>query len=190
MENKNNLREQLSGLKLYEPSEKVWDSIKNELGEGNLLQAKLMQLPVFEPSGEVWEELEINLRPKKAIKTWQWAIAASVMLVACFLIFKSSGFGSNITISEQQVDEFKVLPKLENEDANYGKIIALCTQKVEVCKDPEFKELRSDFEQLKTASEELRAVMGAYNTKSQLLDELQKIEDQKAALIIELNRFI
>jgi DNA repair exonuclease SbcCD ATPase subunit len=189
MENKKDLRDHLSGLQSYEPNIKVWDSIQLKLNQEDKFNKALKQLPRREPAELVWDEIKMSLKPRNP-SYWKWALAASIILVGGFLILNPLRTKNQIEVSVQEVDSFKVLPKATNEDANFGEIMALCTQKVELCQDPEFEELKSEFEELKSASDQLRTVMGTYNTKNQLLEELQKIEAKKAELITALSRYI
>ncbi len=190
MGNRKSLKEHLAGLKKFTPNEEVWDQLSRKIEHENELSLRLRQLPDFEPDERVWNQLETDLNKTGKLIWWKWSMAASIVLIGSFLVFRSVVSESEISISKEIISEFEVLPESDEEDKEYNKIIALCTQKVEVCRDPEFRELKEEFEELKNAGDQLREVMGAYNTKNQLLEELKKIETQKSELITQLTRYI
>jgi hypothetical protein len=167
----------------YEPSDELWKKIEAGLNQ-DVLQKAIGQLPEFEPSEEVWSAINqgLNLRKPK-ISIWKWAsVAASVLLIAGIVLYKPWD-GSDISYSQEKLDKQLLLSPTDDSQKQYDMIVAYCKEQNYVCQNPEFKELKTELEELNLASVHLKEAVGAYNTEPELMSQLTVIEQQKADII-------
>jgi len=167
----------------YEPSNEVWKKIEAGLNE-DAMQKSISQLKTYEPTEDVWTGIrqELNTQKTKLIG-WQWlAVAASVLLIAGTWLFKQKDTPS-ISFSEEKLDKQLLFSATDNSQKQYEMIVDYCKQQTYVCQNPEFKELKSELEELNSASIQLKDAVGEYNTEPELMAQLTAIEQQKASVI-------
>lgn len=167
----------------YEPSDEVWKKIEAGLNQ-DVLQKTIGQLPEFEPTDEVWNNIskELNLHKSNVI-IWKWAsVAASVLLIAGIVLFKPWD-RPDISYSQEKLDKQLLLSPGDDSQKQYEMIVAYCKQETYVCQNREFKELKSELEELNSASVQLKKAVGTYNTEPELMAQLSTIEQQKADII-------
>ncbi len=167
----------------YEPSEEVWKKIEAGLNQ-DVLQKAICQLPEFEPTQEVWNAInqELNLhKPKVIIRKWA-SIAASVLLIGGIVLYKPWD-SPDISYSQEKLDKQLLLSPTDDSQKQYEMIVAYCKEQTYVCQNPEFKELKTELEELNLASVQLKEAVGAYNTEPELMAQLSTIEQQKADII-------
>lgn len=167
----------------YEPSDEVWKKIEAGLNE-NAMQKAISHLKTYEPTEDVWTGIsqELNTQKTKLIG-WQWlAVAASVLLIAGTWLFKQKDTPS-ISFSEEKLDMQLLFSSTDNSQKQYEMIVAYCKQQTYVCQNREFKELKSELEELNSASIQLKDAVGEYNTEPELMAQLTAIEQQKASVI-------
>ena len=174
----------------YEPSEEVWNKIEESLNN-DVMQKAVSQLPEYEPSEEVWSTINqaLNSYKAKAI-VWEWAsIAASVLLIAGITLYKPWN-KPDISYSQETIDKQLLLSSTDDSQKQYEMIVAYCKEQTYVCQNPEFKELKSELEDLNSASIQLKEAVGSYNTEPELMAQLSAIEQQKADVIRKMARKI
>lgn len=167
----------------YEPSNEVWKKIEAGLNQ-DVLQKAIDQLPEYEPIEETWSGINqgLNLHKPKLV-IWKWAsLAASVLLIAGLVLYKPWE-SSNISYSQEKLDKQLLLSPTDDSQKQYEMIVAYCKEQTYVCQNPEFKELKTELEELNLASIELKEAVGAYNTEPELMAQLSTIEQQKADVI-------
>jgi cbb3-type cytochrome oxidase subunit 3 len=167
----------------YEPSDDVWKNIESKLNN-DVLQKAIGKLNTYEPDDEIWEQIESKLLPKVVkFHVWKWAsIAASIVLIAgIYFIYNPDN--QSITYSEQKIDENLLLNKTDDSQQQYEMIVAYCKQQTYVCENREFKALKTELEELNTASIQLKEAVGQYNTEPELIAQLTTIEQQKSDIL-------
>ncbi len=170
-------------LPQYEPSDEVWKKIEAGLNE-DMMKKAISQLSIYEPTEEVWTNInqELNLHKSKII-IWRWvSMAASLLLIAGIVIYKRLE-APNMSYSQEKLDAQLVLSSTDDSQKQYEMIIAYCKDQTYVCQNPEFKELKSELEDLNSASIQLKEAVGSYNTEPELMAQLSAVEQQKADLI-------
>lgn len=167
----------------YEPSDDVWKKIEASLND-DVMQKAISQLRNYEPTEVVWTGINrgLNQQTPKLIN-WRWvAVAASVLLIAGVWLYKQRDT-PNISFSEEKLDKQLLFSSTDNSQKQYEMIVAYCKQQTYVCQNPEFKELKSELEELNSASIQLKEAVGEYNTEPELMAQLSAIEQQKASII-------
>lgn len=167
----------------YEPAEDVWKKIEAGLNE-DIMKKAIGQLPMYEPAEDVWTSINQQLNPHKSkVIAWRWAsVAAVVLLVAGLFIYEQMD-ASDISYTQETLDKQLLLSATDDSQKQYEMIVAYCRKETFVCQNPEFKELKSELEDLNTASTQLKEAVGNYNTEPELMVQLTAIEQQKADLI-------
>lgn len=167
----------------YEPSDDVWKKIEASLND-DVMQKAISQLRNYEPTEVVWTGINrgLNQQTPKLIN-WRWvAVAASVLLIASMWLYQQNDTPS-ISFSEEKLDKQLLFSSTDNSQKQYEMIVAYCKQQTYVCQNPEFKELKSELEELNSASIQLKEAVGEYNTEPELMAQLSAIEQQKASII-------
>ncbi|MDZ7934026.1 MAG: hypothetical protein U5M51_03435 [Emticicia sp.] len=167
----------------YEPSEEVWNKINSKLHE-SALQNALEKLPIYEPDDTVWNKIDNKLSPKTIkFSAWRWAsVAASIAIVLGFSYWLSTD-KQQIRYSEERIDKDLLLNPIDDSQQQYEMIVAYCKQQTYVCENPEFVSLKTELEELNSASKQLQEAVGQYNTEPQLMAQLSSIEQQKSEII-------
>ncbi|GAB3512338.1 hypothetical protein [Emticicia fontis] len=167
----------------YEPSDDVWKRIEAGLNN-DVLQKAISQMPQYEPAEEVWNTINQEINPHKSkIIIWKWAsMAASILLIAGILLYKRWD-KPDISYSQEKLDKQLLLSATDDSQKQYEMIVAYCKEQTYICQNREFKELKSELEELNLASVQLKEAVGSYNTEPELMAQLSSIEQQKADII-------
>jgi hypothetical protein len=168
----------------YEPSDKIWQNIEAKLNE-DALQKALKTMPQYEPNESVWNQIEQGLTPKPSLKlnTWRWmTAAASVVVLLSFYLWYSID-NQRVRYSVEQIDNDLLLNPSDDNDRQYQQIVAYCQQQTYVCENPEFKTLKTELDELHSASQKLKEAMGQYNTEPELMSQLADVEQQKTEVL-------
>ena len=156
------------------------------------LKEALKQLPVYEPSDKVWETIVGELpQPKSFMQVYRrsLSIAASVViLIGCGVFFfinpQSSDY--NYAYSEEVLDERIQLETIEDDEAAFAMIAEVCADREFLCKHVDFQRLRSSFEDLNSAYEELQFAISDFNTSPELMEEMTNIEMERTVVFKQL----
>lgn len=167
----------------YEPNEEVWNNIVSKLSEG-ALQNALEKLPSYEPTDAVWNQIDDKLSPKIIkFSAWKWvSVAASVAIIMGIFYWLSTD-KQQIRYSEERIDKDLLLNPVDDSQQQYEMIVAYCKQQTYVCQNPEFVSLKTELEELNSASKQLKEAVGQYNTEPELMAQLTSIEQQKSEII-------
>lgn len=167
----------------YEPSEEVWNNISSKLNEG-ALQNALEKLSSYEPNDAVWSKIDDKLSPKTiTFSAWKWvSVAASVAIIMGVFYWLSTD-KQQIRYSEERIDKDLLLNPVDDSQQQYEMIVAYCKQQTYVCQNPEFVSLKTELEELNSASKQLKEAVGQYNTEPELMAQLTSIEQQKSEII-------
>ncbi len=167
----------------YEPSDDVWNGIESKLND-DVLQKSISKLNIYEPKVDLWNEIERNLTPKVIkFRAWRWVSVAASVAVITGIIFWYNTDNQSITFAEQKLDENLLLNPADDSQPQYEMIVAYCKQQTYVCENTEFKALKTELEELNTASNQLKKVVGQYNTDPELITQLTNIEVQKSDIL-------
>lgn len=194
--NKHLLIEALNNLPQYEPKDSLWDEIALELSkdqqEANL-QESLAKLPAYDPPIKVWDSIHAELnkseKPVARIIGWQrWVAAAAVILAISTgtWLFKNTIANEeivSINYSEEKVAaSFLNIDWEEDEDA-FSMVAEFCKTDHIICKQPDFKILTEELEELNAAKQELKQAMDNYGTDPALIAQLTLIEHERSDLL-------
>jgi hypothetical protein len=165
----------------YEPSESVWQKIEAKLNHDSFREA-INTLPEYEPGEKVWTNISSQLNKTKYSKL-KWAAAACVIMA--FGIYFSIQ-NREVTFTKQEIVTNISPTNIRTNQFGYEEIKKLCTEDKEICEKPEFKALKSELDELHTASLELKTAIGKYNTEPELVIQLAEIENQKSDIISKM----
>jgi hypothetical protein len=170
----------------YEPSDDIWNNIEAQLND-DVLKKAIQQMPEYEPQPMIWDSIETQLYPKKTVKLFSFksmSIAASVLLILGVGIYVFINRENvEVQYSEQAMNSALLLQSSDDSSADYEMITAFCKEQTYVCENPEFKSLKTELDELQTASIELKEAMGQYNTDADLMAQLADIEHQKSEIL-------
>lgn len=167
----------------YEPSEEVWNKIVSKLSEG-ALQNALEKLPNYEPNEAVWSKIDDKLSPKTIkFSAWKWVSAAASAVIIMSISYWLKTDKQQIRYSEERIDKDLLLNPVDDSQQQYEMIVAYCKQQTYVCQNPEFVSLKTELEELNSASKQLKEAVGQYNTEPELIAQLTNIEQQKSEII-------
>lgn len=194
----NNLRDALNQLPDYDPPERLWSAISEDLAAKELTEA-VADLPEYTPPPAVWERIETVLAAEAETKSvvrllnlQRWAAAAVVLLLCGAFWLVNRGFdslaGSNaLEYAEETVDDALLERSDEmNDDAAYAEILAMCELQGYACTQTVFQSLKNELDELTQARDMLLEAIGDYGTDAELLRELKEIELLRTDLLKQL----
>jgi len=191
--NKHTLKDAISRLPQHTPADSLWDSLELELDktvEQEKLQETISELPVHNPPDLVWDKIDAALSEKEKPTAKvvgmplfrRIAVAAAMIGVLFAMLFglQKTDEGVQIAYSTETVEQsFFAQDWNEDEDA-FTYVKELCDSNAPVCKTPAFMDLKVELDELEVAKEELQAVIGEYETNSDLIMQLAKIERERS----------
>jgi hypothetical protein len=199
--NKDILNLAIEKLPQYEPPDTVWQSINARL--------QLTELPTYDAPDFVWQNIENELsdpqNPKRGTQNWKMslrgtkqlrgnnfykiAIAASVALlvVASFWFYKNKNIDTTqITISTEVIDNQLLKKDFNNDEASFAMVEQFCKTALPVCEQPDFKNLKTELDELNAAHERLKTAIGDYAANPDMIDELTKVENERSTVLRQL----
>lgn len=138
----------------------------------------------FDPPEMVWENIENELdKNTKIWPVWYYAVAASVatLLIGGWWFFQNPT--ESITYSQEKLVTTQLAPEDAESEKQYAQIVAVCAEKVALCEKPEFKKLKQELDQLNSAHQQLKKVIGNYAPDSVLVVQLAEIEVERSLLL-------
>ena len=200
--NHQTLSDALARLPQHQAPESVWDTLEAALETDALLTRTLPQLPVHTPPALVWDQLETALeqdaRPQSAkrfrlLPLHYAAAAALALLVAAvwFLLPTLPGTAlAKVEVHQELLDSEIAAANAEPEDEAFALIDQMCEERVPVCEEPEFKNLRAELDELTSAKAELREALGNYGDDPELHAQLVRIERERSELLQQIMNLI
>jgi hypothetical protein len=190
------LRHALQNLPTYEPPASVWNGLTARLEEAPLATA-LQRLPRYEPSGFIWQNLETELRRISDRRAWYrqpaWraAMAAgfAVVLAAIVFLSRAGSTEERVVVSFTEEPAVEASPEVVADgpfapDASALELVtAYCAEQVVACSTPEFKALKSQFDELDEACASLREALESYGDDPQLQQQLGELERERADVL-------
>ncbi len=191
--NKHILKDAINRLPQHSPPDSLWNSLELELDktvEQEKLQATINELPDYNPPDLVWDNIDAalseNEKPTAKVVGMQSyrriAVAAAMIGVLFAMLFglQKTNEGVQIAYSTETVEQnFFEQDWNEDEDA-FAYVKEICQSNAPVCKVPEFMDLKEELDELEVAKQELQAVIGEYETNTDLIMQLAKIERERS----------
>ena len=190
MENQENkLSEAIGKLNSYEPEERIWLHIDQRLNEIPLQHA-VQKMQEYEPDESVWENIENKTIPQKKRKIW-WYAAAMIFTISGLAIWTSiNKEATSVSFSQESIDSRLQIDKEPATDNQYEQLISYCESETLVCNSMDFKRLKQEYEELRSASSKVKQAMGNYNTEPELMRQFSMLERGKAEVLNEMAKMI
>lgn len=192
--NKDILDSALNRLPQYEPPDSVWQGINARLS--------LTELPTYDAPDFVWQNIENQLSDTQNTKAktqnlnilrggnfYKIAIAASISLLVAvgFWFYKIKNNDTNVVaISTEIVDNQLLKQDFDADSESFAMVEAFCKTALPVCEQPDFKNLKSELDELNAAHERLKNAIGDYAANPDLIDELTKVENERSTVLRQL----
>jgi uncharacterized membrane-anchored protein YhcB (DUF1043 family) len=186
--NHKTLQDAIGRFPKYEPADQVWEALHEKLNEGPLQKA-LRQMPVYEPDDKLWALIEKKNNGSKTAMVWWYAAAAAIVLMAGVLLVRTNP-SAGISYTQEKAD-----PRLQTgtdlvTDVQYQKLKAYCETETLVCNSDDYRRLRTEYEKLSSASDQLQQAIGNYNAEPELVRQFISVEQQKAEILNEMAKMI
>ncbi len=164
----------------YEPDEKVWQKIENQL--------YWQQLPEYKPAEQAWEKIELQLpRKNNPLRSWVSGLAAGLVVLIglsyWMIIPRNSVEITSESIQWEEVAESSL-------DQQQKRLELLCDRQWVTCQQPEVREIRTELTRLREASERLHHQAGMYHNDPQVMAWESQLDDQRAELLKRLAQLI
>lgn len=187
--NRDKIEEALSKLATYEPDGKIWKQIDQKLNE-EPLQIALKNLTEYEPEHSVWKAIEDKNLPARRTTVWWYAAAAILFGSTYFIWISATNQRSSISFSVEAIDSRLQVSKEIAVDYQYEQLKNYCESETLVCSSNDFKRLKQEFEELQTATTQLRQAMGQYNSEPELIRQFSILEQEKAEVLNKMAKMI
>lgn len=198
--NKNTLKKAIVNLPVYAPKAILWDKINEELtiAENEKgLHKTIEQLPSYNPPEQLWDNIESALeaeqKPRARVFSIQrWAAVAAVFVavtIGTWMFYNATNTEAEyvtVTYSEEKVaTAFLNVDWEEDEDA-FKMVAEFCKSENVVCKQPAFKILTEELDELNAARNELKDAMDQYGNDPELIAQLTIIEHERSGLLKQI----
>jgi hypothetical protein len=200
--NKDSLSEAIAGLPRHSPPADLWVGIETRLEQQHNLQTALAGLPRHQPPVSVWEQVERELdssRGRKQPRSYRilrkarpWVAAATL----CGLAFGAWWFleaetpaRTSIAYSEEVQMRVSFTADWNDEQDQIAFVMEQVDQSP-VADPREVKRLKSEYEELIDARNEVEDMLKRYGNDENLLKEVARIERERSQVIKELATWI
>ncbi len=190
--NRHTLEKALAQLKIHLPDEHLWDSIEENLDMDDAIHDKVQHLKHYSPPDLVWEKInqELDVQPKLKKLTWLrplLAAASIAILVTGFFFFGNGTLNAGKVVEEYTIEQY---PNTRFQRKNYNNkhaddAIKALVNAQKISKDDN-KNILSELDELKKASDKLSGALGKYDTNIVLREKLDAIEKERMNLMNEL----
>jgi hypothetical protein len=185
-----NKSELIKNLPTYEPPEKVWEAIETRL--------PLLEMRTYEPPVDIWESIENQLvtseKPVKRLSilrgvknNYAWLAAASfaILVVASFALYFNfnTKIEGNLVVTTEVVDNQLIQQNWADSDKDFALVEAFCETALPKCEEPEFKNLKTELDDLNKAREDLKNVLSVYNSDPEIVAQLTKLENVRSDVL-------
>jgi hypothetical protein len=184
------MKEILKNLPTYEPPETVWEAIETRL--------PLLEMRTYEPPVDIWKSIKNQLvtseKPIKRLSilrgvknNYAWLAAASfaILVVASFAIYfnLNKKMDANLVVTTEVVDNQLIQQNWTETDKDFALVEAFCETALPKCEEPEFKNLKTELDDLNKAREDLKNVLSAYNSDPEIVAQLSKLENVRSDVL-------
>jgi hypothetical protein len=185
-----NKSELIKNLPTYEPPETVWEAIETRL--------PLLEMRTYEPPADIWESIENQLvtseKPVKKLSilrgvknNYAWLAAASfaLLVVASFALYfnLNKNIEANLVVTTEVVDNQLIQQNWNETDKDFALVEAFCETALPKCEEPEFKNLKTELDDLNKAREDLKNVLSTYNSDPEIVAQLTKLENVRSDIL-------
>jgi hypothetical protein len=192
-----NKSELIKNLPTYEPPETVWEAIETRL--------PLLEMRTYEPPVDIWESIENQLitsekvpfklkilsamksRTLSGLRGPSWLAAASfaLLVVASFALYfnLNKKIEANLVITTEVIDNQLIQQNWTETDKDFALVEAFCETALPKCEEPEFKNLKTELDDLNKAREDLKNVLSAYNSDPEIVAQLSKLENVRSDVL-------
>jgi hypothetical protein len=196
-----NKSELIKNLPTYEPPETVWEAIETRL--------PLLEMRTYEPPVDIWESIENQLvtsekvpfklqillsaaksrtlagRGVKNNYTWLAAASFALLVVASFALYfnLNKKIESNLVVTTEVVDNQLIQQDWTETDKDFALVAAFCETALPKCEEPEFKNLKTELDDLNKAREDLKNVLSVYNSDPEIVAQLTKLENVRSDVL-------
>lgn len=196
--NHSTLQQAIRDLPTHEAPGFVWEAIEEGLALETQLATDLKKLPQYEAPDFIWEQLDQKLDQQVTPKSWsvrinrRWMVAAAAMLIliAGWWMIQTGQTTESIAVTQVQLDDRLRAPLEEQEDDAFVMIETLCQSRAPVCDLPDFKNLKSELEELNDAKSSLKSALGEYGDDPGLTAQLVRIERERSELLRQMMSMI
>lgn len=190
--NKDILQQALAGLPMYEPDQKVWGGIEQQLGrvQQSLLREKL---PTYAPPSEVWNQINRGLeqsnrsfgqqektkKMRPAWLVWVGSAAAAVVLFCAGYLFANWHSEPKVSLAirqEQGSNIGAVIMDWNDEEESFRHIM----DQLADIDEPKLNSLRTQLEELTQAKQEVESMLREYGQDNRVIRQLAEIETQRS----------
>jgi hypothetical protein len=206
MEEKNKaiLQKALQALPELEPHAALWARLEKSLDFEDALQNTITALPEIEPSEDSWLFLEQKLtketgamRQRKMRSLVYYWLSAAACITLCIIgwitVQNPSADKLTLTYSQEVVEAEPVWHSIREEESLEEAITfiqASCAQELAVCHTSQFKELKSQLDELAAEMEKIQQEKALYGQDPELMKAQIKLENLQADITKELIQLI
>lgn len=198
--NKHILIEAINNLPQYEPKASLWDAIDQQLTveekEAGLKQS-LQELPVYNPPAMVWDTIESKLNEAEKpvarvfnIRRWASVAAVFAMVTIGTLLFynttNENGEYVAVTYSEEPAAAAFLTVDWEADEDAFAMVTEFCKTDQPICRQPDFKILTEELDELNAARNELKEAMDNFGNDPDLIAQLTVIEHERSDLLKQI----
>lgn len=203
--NKDILKKAIDNLPDYDPPELVWDKISSTLvTEKNeeAIQRNILNLPSYDPPPSSWEAISLKLSTDEASSTkvvplwskrvWGYAAAVALLVSIGLSVLWPEGSAQDrtyITMSTQEEMPLNV-PAWNEDQEDFEVVLAEIEGNQFLRQNTDVNNLRYEYEELETAKQEVLTIMEQYGTDPQVIEQMNEIENARAAVIKKLVGFL
>lgn len=193
--NDKTLRDAFGKLPTYSPPDSEWNELSQALNDSSFKTA-LNALPAYEApefnsfkqAAIIEQNLPDTLKPLRLPKILLKAAAAVLLVGLLYYLITDKLFNNSPHLQQEIVEEYDIPESSTNEE--FVEIMQLCEAEAWVCDKPEFKDLKSDYQELDYAQSELVNAMNTYGEDLNLIKQFNDLERQKALVLNDLSLFI
>jgi len=199
--NKHILIEAINNLPQHEPKPKLWDIIDMELTKEKQevgLKNSIRQLPNYDPPAQLWDEIEAGLdqdtkQEASVFSLRRWASVAAVFVavsIGAWLLYStnttSGGAIVSVSYSEENIASSFFNTDWDNDEDAFAMVAEFCKTEQMICKQPDFKILTAELDELNAARIELKDAMDNYGKDPELIAQLTSIEHERSDLLKQI----
>lgn len=191
------LAAEVAALPVYEAPDTVWPHIAAQLPQEQpnwtiqTPKAAIVEDPVPLGKHNPWKVFRKSALWGRG--AFAYAVAAAMLcLLAAVVFMRPIGAPTNevgqISIKQETLDGQLAALWMESnqEDDAFEMVQHLCQAQAPVCEAPEFKNLKTELDELTEAKNTLRHAMGQYADDPELASQMADIERERSAILREL----
>ncbi len=184
------MKELIKNLPTYEPPGTVWEAIETRL--------PLLEMRMYEPPMDVWESIENQLvtseKPSFRLKILREpskrfvllaAASFALLVVASFAVYFNfnTKIDTQLVVTTEVIDNQLIQQNFDESDKDFALAEAFCETALPKCEEPEFKNLKTELDDLNKAREDLKNVLSAYNSDPEIVAQLSKLENERSDVL-------